>query len=472
MKLRTTVLSVILCAVSTSSFADSLVRIYELALTNDYQFQRAKSIYKADAELSNIARSKLYPSIKADYTLRSLQEDSTIRQLITPVGGTLLESDVMLDRNVNHRGWSLKLEQPIFDAPAWYGYQRGKTQVIIADAIFDKAKQDLLLRVVDAYLNVLRAQDNLAAARAQERAFSRQLEQTKQRFDSGLIPITEVTESQAAYDLVAVRTLEEENSVEITLEGMANLTGKQHLVLNLLRSDFIVTPPEPNDINEWAEAASSFNLQLLIARQTRAAAEEKQKAAKWEHSPKLTLGIFASNMNTGGTVGSSIDSPFILEPDQNIDTLGIELRLQIPLYEGGATSANSRRAGYQYQASRDLVRETRRSVNTEARQLFLKVKSDMSRIQGRRASILSAKAALDAAEAGYGIGTRNIIDVLNAQNVLFSAERDYANSRYDYIQNSFRLRATGASLSSGDIYRLDAFLKPPSSQQAIQRAVR
>ncbi len=472
MKLRSAALATLLLGLPATNYADSLGRVYELALKNDYQFQRAKAMYQADAELATIARAGLLPKIKADYTVRNVQEDSIIRQLITPAAGSLVETDVSLNRDVTDSGWQIKLEQPVFDAPAWYGYKQGKSEALIASTLFEKAKQDLVLRVVNSYLNVLRAQDNLAAARAQERAFAGQLQKTQQRFDTGLIPVIDVTESQSAFDLVAVRTLEEAINVEVALEELATLTGEEHQVLNLLRGDFVVRAPEPNDVDQWAQAAGSDNLQVIAARHTQAAAKDKRKAAKWEHSPTLTFGAFASSVNTSGTNDSSIVSPFILAPDQESDTFGLELRLEIPLYEGGATSANRRRAEHLYQASRNFVSETRRKATIQSRQLFLTVKSDMLRIEGRRSSILSAKAALDAAEAGYSIGTRNIVDVLNAQNTLFSAERDYANSRYDYIENSFRLRATSASLSSGDLYRLDAFLNPPSNQQATQRIVR
>ena len=472
MKIITLTLTSLLAALPLATQADSLGRVYELALENDYEFQRAKAIYAADSELPTIARAELLPEIKADYMFRSASEDSTTRQLVTPAQGGLLETDFALERDVDDQGWLLRLDQPIFDAPAWYGYQQGKSAALVAEAIYANAGQELLLRVLGAYLDVLRAQDDLAAARAQERAFASQLTQTTKRFETGLIAVTDVAESQSAYDLAVVRTIEEENKVEVALEALSNITGEEHSVINILREDFNPTAPEPNNVMDWAQAASGDNLQLLAARHTKAAAQDKQKAARWQHAPTLKLGVFASNLDTSGTVDSNIDSPFILSPDQNVDSLGIELRLEIPLYEGGATSANRRRAEHQYQASRDLVSETDRRVVTEARQLFLTVKSDLTRIEGRRQAILSAKGALDAADAGYNIGTRNIIDVLNAQNTLFSAERDYANSRYDYIENSFRLRAVGARLRSGDLYRLDAFLYPPSTQQAGQRNVR
>ncbi len=471
MKQHFVVSTFLLATLSPSIHADSLGRVYELALENDYQFQRAIDTYKADQELPIIARAGLLPEISADYLLRSVSEDFTAKELIATEDGGLQEEDIDFDRDEDEHGWAVRLDQPLFDAPAWYGYQKGKSEALVAESVFANAQQDLLLRSVRAYLDVLRAQDDLAAARAQQRAFGQQLELSQERYKARLIPITDVADSQSAYDLAAVLSIEQTSKVETALEALSNLTGQTHSVINILRSDFIPTAPEPNDSKNWEEAASSDNLMLLAARHTEAAAQENSKAAAWGHSPTLTFSAFAASIDASGSLDSDPDSPFAFDPDRDSDITGLELRLKIPLYEGGATSANRRRAAHQYQASRDLVNETQRKAMTKARQLFQQVNSDLLRIEGLRQSILSAKARFDAAEAGYAVGTRTIIDVLNAQNILFSAERDYANSRYDYIEHSFRLRATGARLRPGDLYRLDAFLLPPSGQQAKQRAV-
>ena len=451
--------------------ADSLVRIYELALKNDYQLQRAEAIYLADSELPVIARAGLLPKIQADYQFRSVFEDSKSRQLITSEDGGILNVNVALDRQVNDHGWHLRLEQPLFDASAWHEYKQGKAKGLVAEAIYADARQEFILRVVTAYLSVLRAQDNLSATRSQQRAFADRLKQTKKSFKNGLIAVNDVADSQSAYDLASIRTIEKMNEVEVSLEGLSNMTGRRHSIINMLREDFIAYPPEPNNIWDWEEAGSSDNLLLIAARHAETAAQENKNAAIFEHAPTLKLGVFASSLQTNGTVSSNIASPFILAPGQSMNNIGIELKLEIPLYEGGLTSANHRRAAYQYQASQNLVSETDRRVVTKSKQLFLKVKSNITQIEARRRAILSAKSAFDTATAGYKIGTRNIIDVLNAQNALFSTERNYANIRYDHIENSFRLRAVTARLTTGDLYRFDSFLYTPSNKQADQRSV-
>lgn len=464
--------SATLFTLTAATRADSLSRVYELALENDFQFRRAEARYLADGELEAIARAELLPDVKAGYVYRSLEDDTTNRQLVANGDGSFFETDVDLERDVDDMGWRLRLDQPLFDAPAWYDYKEGGARALAAEASFADARQQLVLRVLRAYLDVLRAQDDLAAARAQQRAYATQLAQSEKRFESGLIPITDVTESQSAFDLAAARTIEEETQVEFALEALSNLTGESHSVINILRDDFEAVPPQPDALADWATAARSDNLALLAARHEEEAARFNRRSADWEHSPTLELGLFASSLETDGTVVSNLDTPFVLSPDQTIDTMGIELRLEIPLYQGGGVVAARRRAEHLYQASREQVNFVARRAETAARQAFLGVRRDLARIEARRQAVLSAKAAYDAAEAGYNVGTRNIIDVLNAQNTLFAAERDYAGSRYDYLENSFALRAAAARLRPEDLYRLDAFLTPPSGNQATLRAVR
>ena len=462
-------LIIILFFISFNNYADSLSRVYELAVKNDYKYKRAISNYYADAELLKISKSDLLPKINADYSLRYLDGSSIIRQLALDVNADLYESDVAISSTTTNNGWTVRLEQAIFDAPAWYEYQAGKTEKLIVDISLEQAKQDLILRVVNAYIDILRVQDNLAATRSEENAFMAKLKQTQGRFDLGMIAVSEVIELQSVYDLAKIRTLNEVSNVESTTELLSIMTGMNHSSLNLLRSDFVVTSPEPLLMQEWIDAAESDNLEILLARQKEIASNQKRKSASWEHSPTLKLQAFISRMNTNGTTSSSIESPFILAPDQSIDSIGIGLSLQVPIYNGGTTSANKRRAAYQYEANKHFVGETRRNVATKLRQSFLQVKSNINKIKGRTVSINSAKAALKTALAGYDNGSRNIMNVLNAQNVLYSAERDYASSRYDYIQSYFSLRAIGGSLNSGDIHKLDAFLIPPSYQELLQR---
>jgi outer membrane protein len=308
---------------------------------------------------------------------------------------------------------------------------------------------------------VLRAQDNLAASRAQERAFERQLEQTQQRFEVGLIAITDVYEAQAARDLAQVTRLVDENNVAVALEQLSVLTGQRHGNLNILREDFEVRPPEPLDRAAWVDFALEHNFLLKASGYAEEAARQTAKANRLEHLFKINGFYSYTDSRVDGDLKRDPETAFDTSPDRDTDIQYWGVELNMPLYTGGAISANRRRAAQEFIAARENRINLTRNTITNTRSLHMTVVSDVSRIAARKQSIVSSKSSLDATTAGYEVGTRNVVDVLNAQNTLFAAERDYANSRYDYIINMMRLKEQAGLLSPEDVYRLDSFLTPP-----------
>jgi outer membrane protein len=326
--------------------------------------------------------------------------------------------------------------------------------------------------VVEAYLLVLRAQDNLAASRAQERAFERQLEQTQQRFEVGLIAITDVYEAQAARDLAQVDRIVDENNVKVALERLSVLTGQpSHGDLNVLVEDFKIKPPDPLDRAAWVDFALANNFQLLASKYREEAARETAKANRMEHAPKVVGSYQYSDFNIDGKLDVTPDTGFNSSPDSDYEERMWRISVNLPLYSGGAISANRRRAAQEYNAAReDRINLTRNTV-TNTRSLHMTVLSDVNRIAARKQSIISSKSSVDATQAGYEVGTRNVVDVLNAQNTLFRAERDYANSRYDYILDMMRLKEQAGLLSPEDVLRLDTFLVTPPPATASSSSI-
>ncbi len=308
---------------------------------------------------------------------------------------------------------------------------------------------------------MLRAQDNLAASRAQERAFERQLEQTQQRFEVGLIAITDVYEAQAAYDLARVNRIVEENNVAVALEQLSVLTGRKHSNLNVLTEDFTPNPPEPNDRAAWVEFALENNFALKASEYAEEAARQQARSAALEHAFKISGSVGYTDDRTDGSLTRDPPTAFDLSPDSQMDGEFWELRVDMPLYSGGAISADRRRAAQDFNAARESRINLSRNTVTNTRSLHMTVNSNVSRVAARKQSIVSSKSALDATQAGYEVGTRNIVDVLNAQNTLFAAERDYANSRYDYIVSLLLLKEQAGLLSPEDVYNLDSYLVPP-----------
>lgn len=457
--------SLILSLFCTSLQADSLRDIYELALENDAQLKSEEATYLARRETENLSRSALLPQVSTSYSYRNSDVDVDGESIITE-GDSLSVGNTSTNRDVDIDGYAINLNQALFDLSAWFSFQSGKEVTKEAEATFASNQQNLIVRVVEAYLLVLRAQDNLSASQAQERAFERQLEQTQQRFEVGLIAITDVYEAQAARDLSEVNRIVDENNVSVALERLSVLTGQPQSNLNVLVDDFKILPPNPVERAAWVDFSLTNNFQLQAARYRAEAARQNAKAFKMEHAPTVTGSYEYSDFDTDGSFRSNPENLFAVQPNNTTEENAWQISVSVPLYSGGAISSNRRKSAQEYNASREQLINLQRETVTNTRSLHMTVLSDVSRIAARKQSIISSRSSLDATQAGYEVGTRNVVDVLNAQNILFQAERDYANSRYDYVLNLMRLKEQSGLLSPQDVITLDSFMVPPTAPTA------
>lgn len=456
-----------LCSMlSAPALADTLVDIYELALENDALLKSRVAQYNADIELEKLALAPLLPQARAGYTVTDSETETTSPNLFVDEGGGLNTIDVTSVRDTDTDGYDVSLSQTLFDLSAWFSWRAGKETTQQARATLSAAQQDLIVRVVQSYFGVLRAQDNLRASQAQERALERQLEQTRQRFEVGLIAITDVYEAEAARDFAQVTRIVDENNVAVAKENLSVLTGQTPGPLYVLGESFDPRAPEPADRSEWVDFALENNNQLAAARFAEEAARQNATAFKMGHAPKVTASYRYQDTETTGTIVQDRNSPFLFDPDSEQNNETWQIRLDVPLFAGGAISANRRRAAEQFNAARESRINLTRTTVTQARSLHMTVMSDVSRVMARKQSIVSSQSALDATQAGYEVGTRNIVDVLNAQNKLFGAQRDYANSRYDFVINSLRLKEVAGTLSPEDIAKLEGFLLAPPAPTA------
>ena len=451
---------------SFSLQADSLRDIYELALENDARLKAEEAVYLARRETENLSRSALLPQVSASYSYQNSDVDTKAQGAVFSASEGISIEETQSNRDTDTDGYAISLNQPLFDLSAWFSFQSGKQVTREAEATFASNQQNLIVRVVEAYLRVLRAQDNLAASQARERAFERQLEQTQQRFEVGLIAITDVYEAQAARDLAQVDRIVDENNVSVALELLSVLTGQPQSNLNVLIEDFKVLPPNPLDRAAWVDFSLANNFLLQASRYKEEAARQNAKAFKMEHAPTVNGRYEYSDFDTDGSLSFTPENEVTAQPDSSFDENMWQISVSVPLYSGGAISANRRKAAQEFNAAReDRINLTRTTVsNTRSRHMT--VLSDVSRIAARKQSIISSKSSLDATQAGYEVGTRNVVDVLNAQNTVFETERDYANSRYDYILNLMLLKEQAGLLSPEDVLRLDSFLVPPTSPTA------
>lgn len=449
--------------------AESLLDIYELALENDAQLKAQEAVYLARRETEVLARSALLPSLGAGYTFQNSDSD-TDGESVVFAGNDIAAGQTSTHRDIDTDGYQVSLSQPLFDLPAWFSFQSGKEVTKEAEAGFAADQQNLIVRVVDAYLLVLRAQDNLAASQAAERAFERQLEQTQQRFEVGLIAITDVYEAQAARDLAQVNRIVDENNVAVALERLSVLTGKSHENLNVLQEELPIIPPDPLDRAAWVDFALENNYRLAAARHREEAARQTAQSRRLEHAPKVTGGYDYSDYDTDGSINVRPENTLSnISPDSSIEDEIWNISVSMPLFSGGAISAQRRAAAQEFNASREDRIDLTRNTVTNTRSLHMTVLSDVNRVAARKQSIVSSQSALDATQAGYEVGTRNVVDVLNAQNILYGSQRDYANSRYDYILNLMRLKEQAGLLSPEDVKRLDSFLEAPQPVTATTR---
>jgi len=447
---------------ASSVCGESLRDIYELALENDSQLKAEEAQYRANLETEQLGLAGLLPQVNATYDYTDTDQDTEGASF----GSNGIVPNTVTNSETDREGYQISLNQPLFDLPAWFTFQSGKQFSRQAEATFAANQQNLIVRVVEAYLLVLRGQDNLEASKAQERAFERQLEQTQQRFEVGLIAITDVYEAQAAYDLAQVNRIVDENNVSVALERLSVLTGRSHDNLSVLKDDFDILLPEPLDRAAWVEFALENNFNLKAQRFAEEAARQSAKANKFKHAPTISGSYAYSDYETEGDLTRSPTTSFDLPPDQDVEVNSWQIKLNVPLFSGGAVSANRRKAAQNFNAARENRINLSRNTVTNARSLHMTVVSDVSRVAARKQSIVSSRSALDATQAGYEVGTRNVVDVLNAQNTLFSSERDYANSRYDYILNMVRLKEQAGLLSPEDINKLDTSMEPAPAPTA------
>ena len=418
-------LAMLLCAHVS---AENLAEVYQLALENDPELAAAEATYKADSTIKNKALAELLPKLSGSYQWAD-NSGSSFNVSPTLSSGGRFESE----------SYSASLTQNLINLQAIFGYRQALSTAEQAALTLGAAQQNLIVRTAEAYFDVLRGEDNLLSIKAEERAVERQLEQTQQRYEVGLIAITDVHEAQAAFDLVIANRIAQEAELGIAKESLAQITGQYFNSLASLEDGFAATPPEPADIDAWVNYADGNNIELQLARQALFAAQQNSNVKKSAFAP--TVSGFAD-------YSRSRNSPFQGNSTEN-DQFGI--RVNWDVFNGGARWAEKKEAGYKVVAAQEQETAKNREVTRNTRSAYLQTNTGAARVKARQRAIVSSTSALDATQAGYDAGTRNIVDLLNAQRDLYSAQRDYANERYDYIISSLKLKQAAGIITAEDI---------------------
>jgi outer membrane protein len=459
---------------SGAAHADSLLEIYQQALQSDPSIHEAEARRLAALEAEPQARSFVLPQIGFSSSWTNLESSGTS----VFDSGSGVPTSVNTDSDSDTTQWRFSLRQTLFRWDQVVGLRRADKIVARAEAVREAAQQDLIVRVTQRYFDVLAAEDRLTSIHANRQAIARQLEQAKQRFDVGLIAITAVQESQAAYDQSVAAEIGAKRSLATSREFLREITGEYVTSLSAPGEDFPLRNPDPADEASWIDLALSQNLDLVASRLDEELARDEISTRRSGHYPTIDLVMSTGNRDTeaerttddifnpgGPRITSMPDS------DGSTDSIGIEFN--IPLFAGGGTSSRVREAVYLHRASREQLQRVSRATERQTRDAYLGVLSEISRVQALERAVESSTTALEATQAGFDVGTRTIVDVLDSQFDLYVAITNFYQARYDYILNAMRLRQAAGTLRVQDLEGLDRYLadrKPPEQVIAEEEA--
>ena len=429
-------ISVFFVAFIGSIRAENLSDIYELALKNDPLLRAAEATYRVGKENKAQGIAGLLPTLTISGST-NWNEYRVEEQLID---------------QYNSNAYFANLNQPIFRLDKWFQFEAGTALSESAAAEFAYQQQETMIRVASAYFNVLNSIDSLNAARAEEKAIGRQKDLAKKRFDVGLAAITEVQETQAAYDLTVVSRIAREAQLDSAQETLTSIVGRDVTLLSPLVDEFEISLPDPLDRESWVSLGLQNNYQLKSAKLQRDAAQASARASASNHLPQVDLvGRVSTSTSKQGKFGGFIQNPlFGVEQD----TRQYSIQFSLPLFAGGAISSARRQAYANYDRSKEQAIYTERSTIRDVRSNHFGVQTQVANVTARKQALASTESALEATQVGYEVGTRNTVDLLDAQKRLFQAQRDYASSRYEYIISMLRLKASVGSLNPDDLINI------------------
>ncbi|MCG8710397.1 outer membrane channel protein TolC [Brenneria sp. 4F2] len=427
---------------SVMSQAENLLQVYQQAKNTNPDLRSSAATRDAAFEKINEARSPLLPQLGlgADYTYTDGFRDNSG-----------VNNDV--------KSASLQLTQTLFDMSKWRALTLQEKQAGIEDVTFQTAQQSLILNTATAYFNVLRAIDSLSYINAQKQAIYRQLDQTTQRFNVGLVAITDVQNARAEYDSVLASEVLARNTLDNYLEVLRQVSGNFYPQLASLDIKRFSTQ-KTGGVNDLLKEAENRNLSLLSARLSQDLAREQIRYAQTGHMPTLDLTASSSVSDTSysgsNTRGSSYN-------DSNVGQNKVGVSFNLPLYSGGATSSQVKQAQHSFVSASELLESAHRSVVQTVRSSFNNISASISSINAYKQAEVSAQSSLDAMEAGYQVGTRTIVDVLEATTTLYNAKQQLSSARYDYLINQLNIKSALGTLNESDLQTLNAALGQPVS---------
>jgi outer membrane protein len=457
---RAATLAPFLFALPLAASAKDLIGVFEDALHNDPVIRQADANRLAARESKPQALSALLPQLNGtagitrDHSSGFESQIFEVSSSTNPNAPPQLVVTRIADQIDNTiQTWGVNLRQNVFSWSNWMALKAASHEVAQAEANYAAAEQQLILRVAQAYFNVLTAIDTLAADQTSLEAISRQLDQANKRFEVGLIAITDVEDAKAARDSAASTVIAAKRTLATSEDQLQEITGQKYDALAKPGPDMPLNNPEPADESRWVNISLEQNLTLISSRLQADIARENVRVAQGGHLPTLDL-VAGRSWNY-----TSSDQVFDGAPFSNVDSKfndrQIGLQFTLPIYSGGFTQSKVRQAEYQWIAAKEGVVQSSRATERQARDAYLGVISGIARVQALRQAVESNQTALKATEAGYDVGTRTSVDVLNARRNLVQAETDYASARYDYIVSVLQLRLAAGNLDRNQLAGLN-----------------
>ena len=436
-------LSIVLAALFSAApvFSADIVQVYREALVNDAQYAAARATAEAGREKLPQGLSGLLPTIGA--TASTTWNEYKYNP----------DSSPNASRNYNSNAYNVNLTQPLFRWQNYVQYDQAKLQVVQAEANLAQASQDLILRVAQAYFDVLYAQENLKAVRANKQSITQQLEQAKKNFEVGTATITDSQEAQSRFDLASAQEIAAQNDLDVKRYALRLIVGKDSGELNRLKAQAVLNPPQPANMDTWVDAAEkgSFTVQAQQAAAEVAAKEiERMRAG---HYPTLDAVANVGGSSTASGVGGHASM------DTNIRNIG--LQLTIPIFQGGLVNSKVREALANRTAAEAALENARRTAALSTQQSFLGVVNGLAQVRALDAALISSTSALESNKLGYEVGVRINIDVLNAENQVYVTKRDLAKARFDTLLSQLKLKAAVGSLSETDLEQINPLFEAP-----------
>jgi outer membrane protein len=463
---------VALALAGTAARAENLLEVYQAAVKGDPLIREAEARRMAALEAKPQARGLLFPQINLNgtYSKRDSESNSTFNQAVdvdndptTPPVIVIVNNNQQTDSDFwNYTG---QITQTVFRWDQWQGLQRADSEVALAEANYRAAQQDLMVRVSQAYFEVLASEDTLSAAEATAEAFARQLEQAEKRFEVGLIAITDVQEARAANDSATAGVILAKRVLATTQERLRELTGDAYTSLVKPADQMPLDQPQPLDEQSWVDQSLEKNLDVIAARLGVDIAKRDVSIARSGHMPTVDLFAQRNEFDADATqINNGFEGP--ADTDQVQDTIGVQV--SVPIFSGGVTQSRVRQQVYLHRAAREKLDGAQRAAERQTRDAYLGVIAEKARVGALKQAVKSNQTALEATEAGFEVGTRTTVDVLDARRRLFESQRDYARSRYDYLINLVRLKSAAGVLVPQDLNAINGYLTTPTTLPTVR----